>query len=157
MEGELRFPRIVAVTLSGKHLVFPDSIGESGELVPLAFRRHAPPPVDSWTNPISRRLPEAGKATFYEVPVLAGGWRTVSGFLASRMRSPIPPHRHDVVAPYSGNALRVQDALSIDDLDTAYAYVIDEDGKVHFHDSGWASPEKISRAFEALTAIVPTS
>ncbi|MFP4376081.1 MAG: hypothetical protein ACLFP4_03470 [Spirochaetales bacterium] len=157
MEGELRFPRIVAVTLSGKHLVFPDSIGESGALVLLAFRRHAQPPVDSWMNPISRRLQDAGKANFYEVPVLSGGWRMVSGFIDSGMRSGIPPHRHDHVATYYGNTQRVQDALSIDDLDTAYAYVIDEDGKVHFHDSGWASPEKISRAFEALTAIVPTS
>jgi hypothetical protein len=152
---EARFPRIVAVTLAGRHLVFPDSIGESGALLLLAFRRHAQAPVDSWLNPVAKRLHEVGKDNYFEVPVLSAGWRMISGFIDSGMRSGVPAHRHDHVATYYGNTQRIQNTLQIDDLDTAHAYIVDEHGLIHFSASGWASPTGVTEALEKLRAIAP--
>ena len=138
-----RFPRIVADTLSGRTLVLPDSLDSGLAVVALVFRRHAQPVVDSWLGPLARRLGGHRSVGLYEIPMLAGGWRMMSGFIDSGMRSGIPPHKHHMVATCYGDLSRVRSALDIHDLDSVYVYLIDGSGSVHWRADGWAVPRRI--------------
>ena len=154
MEHEARFPRLVAETLSGNHLVLPDALDGDYALVLLVFRRHAQSIVDSWTHPVARRYGNAKRLSWYEVPMLAGGWRMVSGFIDGGMRAGIPPHLHDNVATYYGDSSRFRDALEIHDLDSAYGYLIDDRGMVLWSDSGWAHQRRLDRLTTTLDRLL---
>ena len=143
MKSAVRFPRLVAETLTGRTLVIPDSLDRRIALVVLAFRRHAQPAVDSWLVPIARRYSDDPGFCWYELPMLGGGWRTVAGFIESGMRSGIDPANHDRVATYYGDSRRFRDILRIDDHDTAHAFLLDETGVVIWSESGWAGRRRM--------------
>ncbi len=150
MGHDLRFPRLVAETLSGAPLVLPDSLDDEWAVVVLAFRRHAQHAVDSWLAPVGRRYSEAPDVSWYEIPMLAGGWRMISGFIDGGMRAGISPAQHDRVATYYGDTSRFRDALAIDDLDTAHVYLIDDAGAVHWSASGWAHQRRYDELVRTL-------
>ena len=143
MKPPIRFPRLVAETLAGRTLVIPDSLDRRIPLIVMAFRRHAQPAVDSWLVPVSRRYADAPGFSWYELPMLGGGWRTVSGFIESGMRSGIDPAHHDRVATYYGDTRRVRDVLRVEDLDTAHAFLLDEQGVVIWSQTGWAGRRRM--------------
>lgn len=147
-----RFPRLVADTLSGNSLIFPDCIDNGLAIIMLVFRRHAQAVVDSWMAPLARRLAGSDAVRLYEVPMLAGGWRVMSGFIDGGMRSGIPPHKHDMVATCYGDVQRVCSALDIHDLNSAYLYLVDGTGTVLWHADGWATPARISELTRELAA-----
>lgn len=146
----VRFPRLVAETLTGRTLVIPDSLDGRIALIVLAFRRHAQPAVDSWLKPVARRYPDGPTLCWYELPMLGGGWRTVAGFIESGMRSGIDPASHDRVATYYGDSRRVRDILPIDDHDTAHAFLLDETGVVIWSESGWAGRRRLDELFSLI-------
>lgn len=153
MGHDIRFPRLVAETLSGRPLVLPDSLGDQWAVTVLAFRRHAQHAVDSWLAPIARRYAGASNVSWYEIPMLAGGWRMISGFIDGGMRAGIAPANHDRVATYYGDSTRFRDALAIDDLDTAHVYLIDSAGTVHWSASGWAHPRRYDELVRILDEV----
>lgn len=152
MDHELRFPRIVAETLTGQSLVLPDSLDNGLAIVVLVFRRSAQPIADSWTHPVARRYPSHAAVSWYEIPVLAGGWRMMSGFIDGGMRAGIPPARHEHVATFYGDTGRIRRALEIEDLDSAYPFLIDDGGAVLWCDSGWAHAKKLHELFGIVEA-----
>ncbi|MFW5684243.1 MAG: hypothetical protein ACOC1I_05280 [Spirochaetota bacterium] len=147
-----RFPRLVAETLSGRTLVLPDSLDDEVAVVMLVFRRHAQSIVDSWMMPLERRYRDASGLAWYEVPMLAGGWRMISGFIDGGMRSGIHPSRHGNVATYYGDSSRFQDVLGIEDLDSAYTFLINSEGAVLHRGDGWADPRKLHAFYDAVDA-----
>jgi len=150
MGTDVRFPRLVAETLSGNSLILPDALDDEIALVALAFRRHAQSLVDSWIAPVSRRFGDTPGFAWYEVPMLAGGWRLMSGFIDGGMRAGIAPAHHDHVATFYGDTTRICEALGIDDLDSAYLFLIDDEGRVLWRGSGWASARRREDLFSAL-------
>lgn len=157
MESQLVFPRLVAQTLGGRHLILPDLLDDDYGLVVLVFRRHAQPMVDSWLHPFSREPFVHPRLHRWEVPMLAGGWRMVSGYIDGGMRAGIPPARHDQVATFYGDAGRHRAALGIDDLDSAYPVLIDGTGRVLWKESGWASPRKLENLHRRLSEVLPVT
>lgn len=153
MGYDTRFPRLVAETLSGNHLVLPDSLDDEWAVVVLAFRRHAQHAVDSWLAPIGRRYADASDVSWYEIPMLAGGWRMISGFIDGGMRAGIAPAHHERVATYYGDSTRFREALGIDDLDTAHVYLIDDEGRVHWSASGWAHQRRYEELVGTIDAL----
>ncbi|MFW5717531.1 MAG: hypothetical protein ACOC2Y_07455 [Spirochaetota bacterium] len=148
MRDDARFPRFVAETLSGSTLVLPDSLGDRLAVVALAFRRHAQPIVDSWLIPVSKHYADSVDVEWYEIPMLAGGWRMVSGFIDGGMRSGIRPEHHDHVATCYGDLARVQNALEVHDLDSAYVYLVTGEGRVLWSSVGWAHQRRLDQLFE---------
>lgn len=148
---DIRFPRVVTETLAGSPLVLPDSLDADRAIVIFAFRRHAQVIVDSWLTPLRFHLGERTDVKVYEIPVLSGGWRMVSGFIDGGMRSGIPAHRHDTVATYYGDVHRFRTALNMHDLDSAYAFLISGDGSVLWRASGWATKRSLQEV-ESLIA-----
>jgi hypothetical protein len=157
MGQDIRFPRLVAETLSGTPLVLPDSIDTGLAIVVLVFRRHAQPIVDSWLAPVARRYADTPGLSWYEIPMLAGGWRMVSGFIDGGMRAGIAPAHHAHVATYYGDTMRFQSALGMDDADSAYVYLIDADGNVHWAAGGWAHPRRLEELYRCVEAALARS
>lgn len=154
MGDALHFPRMVAETLTGHSLVLPDSLDERLAIVVLVFRRSAQPIADSWTHPVARRYPDHPAVSWFELPILAGGWRMMSGFIDGGMRAGIPPARHEHVATFYGDTDRVRRALEIDDLDSAYPFLIDDRGAVLWRESGWAHAKKLHELFAIVDSRV---
>jgi hypothetical protein len=142
--GAERFPRIVADTLSGRTLVIPDCVDAGLAVVVLVFRRHAQAIVDSWMGPLARKLEQHTDVHLYEIPMLAGGWRVMSGFIDGGMRGGIPVHKHNMVATSYGDLTRVREALAIHDLDSAYVYAVRPSGEIIWSAEGWSTPERIN-------------
>ncbi len=143
MESDKHFPRLVAETLSGRSLVLPDALENQLAIVALAFRRHAQSSVESWLNPVARAYAEHPGITYYEIPLLAGGWRMISGFIDSGMRAGVAAERHDHVATYYGGSARLREQLHIHDLESAYIYLINQNGAVLWGASGWANEKRL--------------
>lgn len=150
MGNDVRFPRLAVETLSGTPLLLPDAAEGDPALVALVFRRRAQPIVDSWIHPISRRYADDAHFAWYEIPMIAGGWRTVSGFIDAGMRSGIHPAHHDHVATFYGDSTRIRSRLGIDDLDSASVFLLDSHGSVAWRASGWARPRRL----DELNALV---
>jgi hypothetical protein len=157
MKHDIRFPRFVAETLAGTRLVLPDSLDGQIGLIVLAFRRHAQPAVDSWIGPVSRRYASTELFGWYEVPMLAGGWRMISGFIEGGMRSGVRPRNHDHVATCYGDAARIRAQLGIGDLDSAHGYVLDRDGRICWNGSGWGHQRRLDRLFDVVDALLDES
>ena len=157
MGNDVRFPRLVADTLAGDTLVLPDTLDEGLAVVMLVFRRHAQSVVDSWMMPLRRRYHEHPRVAYYEVPMLAGGWRMISGFIDGGMRSGVHPSLHGNVATYYGDSTRFREMLDIDDLDSAYAFLINGDGDVLYRGSGWATTRKLEGLYETVAAALGTT
>ena len=154
MEGRLHFPRLVAETLSGHSLVLPDSLEKQFAVVALAFRRHAQASVDSWFSPVARAYNDCDRVTYYEIPLIAGGWRMMSGFIDSGMRAGIPAGRHDHVATYYGGTDRLRGQLEIHDLETAHIYLIDQNGAVLWNASGWATAKRLNELHGRVAELI---
>jgi hypothetical protein len=90
-----------------------------------------------------RAYSDCDQLTYYEIPLIAGGWRMMSGFIDSGMRAGIPVARHDHVATYYGSTDRLRDQLEIHDLETAHVYLIDPTGDVLWSSSGWATERRL--------------
>ena len=136
MSHAARFPRIVAETLSGRSLVLPDMLDGRTAVLVLVFRRHVQPVVQLWTDAVAKLRSEYPDLDWYEIPMIAGGWRMISGIVDGGMRSGIPVDHHDHVATCYGSHERVRGALGIDDPDTAYSFLIDGRGEIRFSASG---------------------
>ena len=74
----------------------------------------------------------------------------MSGFIDGGMRSGIPPERHDHVATFYGDSSRFREALDMEDLESAYVFLVDGEGHVLWRASGWATPRRL----EDLTAVL---
>jgi hypothetical protein len=138
-----RFPRLVTQTLNGTSIILPDSLGDRYAFIAIAFRRSTQPVVDSWMEAVVDTL-TSPSVTYYEVPILAGGWRTISGFIENGMRSGVAVDHHDHVATYFGSTDRLRRRLGIDDPSAAYVYLVDGSGLVHWSHSGWANDEAVA-------------
>ncbi len=143
MSESPRFPRLVTQTLNGTSLILPDSLGDRYAFVVIAFRRSAQPVVDSWMEAVVDSL-TSPSVTYYEIPILAGGWRTISGFIENGMRAGVAADHHDHVATYFGSTDRLRRHLGIDDPSAVYAYLIDASGFVHWTGSGPADEAAVT-------------
>jgi hypothetical protein len=149
-----RFPVLPAETLSGRTLLFPDAVDGKVTLIVLAFRRPAQAMVDSWMIPAKDRYGSHSEFAFFEVPMLGGGWRMVSGFIDSGMRAGIAPEHHAHVATSYGDAGRFRDELGISNTALAYAYLLDREGRIVTARSGAASGTNLKELFATIDGLL---
>lgn len=152
-----RFPVIPTETLDGRPLLLPDAIDGRVGLLVLAFRRSAQSIVDSWmANAMSRFGEHPGFACF-EVPMIGGAWRMISGYIDSGMRAGVPPEHHHLVATYYGDASRYRSALGITDSSLAYAYLLDRSGMIVAEGSGETTEAERSEIFALMDKLLSES
>lgn len=148
------FPTIAAETLAGNKMSYPDSIMGKTTLISIAFVREAQSQIDSWANPFETRFQGREDIRYYEIPMLSGKWKLMSFFIDGGMRSGIPKGKHNNVSTYYGDLRPYLTALNIQDTDLAYLFLLDDQGKIQWHDQGFASEEKLQQLYHTCEKLI---
>ncbi len=149
VEG-MAFPILVAETLAGARFQTPDPERENTHVILIAFKRGVQPQIDRWLAALAEPVEKRSNVEMYEIPMLAGGWRLMSGIIDGGMRSGIPAEQHSSVATFYGDVNRYKDILDMDEENVCYLYVIAPQGTIRFAVSGPPTAELIDGAIKAL-------
>ena len=171
MEGT-QFPNLKAENLAGRDINLPQDGGKQATILFVAFRRKTQEQIDDWSDAlIGAKLQgreeavytigptgtENGELQIYEVPMLKGRWRLISGIIDGGMRSGIPELQHPYVATFYGDISMYQKALDMDDEEACYLYILDKDGLIWFASAGPPTTELSSDAMEVLRQLLSQS
>jgi hypothetical protein len=149
VEG-MAFPILLAETLAGGQFQTPDPERKSHHVILIAFKRNVQPQIDKWLQTLGGPVAARSDVEMYEIPMLAGGWRLMSGIIDGGMRSGIPAEKHSSVATFYGDIQRYKNILDMDEENVCYLYVIDPQGTIRFAASGPPTPELVEGAIGAL-------
>ena len=144
----IKFPQISAETLAGKKILLPDSAQGKITLIIIAFKREAQSQLDSWLRPFMEEYGETPGFTFYEIPMLAWYWKLMGWMIDSGMRSGIEEEKHKNVMTYYGNYTHYQRVLRLDDSTFGYAFLLDREGIIRWHERGYATQQTIKEMIE---------
>lgn len=145
-----KFPVIQAETLSQKKVTFPEVTRGKYAFILIAFKRQTQGEVDSWLDPFIREFGEKDGITFYEIPMISGNWKWMSGWIDSGMRSGVPRYKHDHVATYYGPLSTYFETFGVRDARKVYVFFLDKKGNIIWKESGPAENEK----YEELRKLV---
>jgi hypothetical protein len=115
----------------------------------FAFVQKAQSLVDTWTFPILEKYP-SDEIHYYEIPMLAGGYKIVRGFIDGGMKRGVPQNLHRHVATYYGPLNKYKSDLSMPDSKTVYLFLLDKNGVIIHRDEGAANREKLSKIFSLI-------
>jgi hypothetical protein len=148
------FPTIEAETLSRKKVVFPEVARGQHAFILIAFRRQTQGEVDSWLDPFVEDFAGREGITFYEIPMISGGWKWMSSWIDSGMRQGVPQYKHDHVATYYGPLKEYHKHLEIRDTGTVHAFLLDQQGRIIWRDIGPANDRKYSHLKELVKKVL---
>jgi len=139
-----KFPIIVAETLSGKKITFPEVTKGKFAFILIAFKRQTQGEVDSWLDPFIKEFGKHKSVTFYEIPMISTGWKWMSGWIDAGMRAGVPKSKHDHVATYYGPLSKYFNHFNVKDPGTVYVFLLDKQGNIIYKNSGPADDYKLS-------------
>lgn len=137
------FPSLTAETLSGNKITFPQVVKGQKALLVVAFERQAQSQADAWYDAYVKNFQPQGYV-FYELPMISGLWKWMSGFIDSGMRSGVPSYKHDNVATYYGPLDTYYEAFGVNNKSTVYVFSLNEQGQITASASGPATGVKIN-------------
>ncbi len=150
---EMSFPVLKAETLAGTRFQSPDPAQEETQIIIIAFRRGVQNQIDQWLDELAGPVSESPNIQMYEVPMLAKGWKLMSGVIDGGMRSGIPQEKHSSVATYYGDVRRYKDILDMENEELCYIYIVDPKGVIRFAAAGPPQPDLLQKARETLKKI----
>lgn len=151
-----RFPDVRGELLSrGKLRVPADLQGEVAVLIPV-FVQRSQAIVDSWTADLFPGMESRPGLRILEMPMIRN-WNWASGWIDNAMRSGIPEDLHDNVMTYYGKMRPYHEFFGTRDREDVHVYVLDQQGKIRFIESGVASPDKIARLWLCVDRLLPPS
>ena len=146
------FPRLEGESLSGKKVVFPDSVKGKVVILIAAFERDTQKKIDSWAKPILEKYDESGgEVQYYEVPMI-GGWfaKMMSGVIDAGMRGGVPKKLHNYVVTYYGDLDDYLQQFGVDDKSNCYLFVLDKNGVVRYTEKGAADNQKLKELYQEI-------
>jgi hypothetical protein len=144
------FPPILAKTLSGQKINFPDDVMGKFSVLVLAFEGKTQSQADSWTSAVSQKYPQ-NEINYYEIPMISGNYGLVSGFIDGGMRAGVDQKLHKSVATYYGELEWYKTFLNIVVTDQVYVFLLDKDGKIVATQKGLCDPKKAYNLFENIS------
>lgn len=148
-----KFPAVRAETLEGRKTFVPDDAAGRVTLVAVAFLRENQPQLDSWLNPFYEKFGSREDIMFYEVPMIAGGYRFMKMIIDGGMRGGLPEFKHKHVVTMYGDVASYQRELDLDPR-SGHAFLLDRQGRIRWQAEGFSTPEKLSGLFEATQALL---
>ncbi len=167
----MQFPRLVAETLSGSELVLPRDTAEKVTVVAVAFQRGVQEQIDAWSevfaplqaqsgpsssssSSASSESPQRDLMRVYEIPMLKGRWRLISGVIDGGMRSGIPESEHPYVATYYGDTSAYREKLSMQDEGLCHIFILNSEGMIRFAAAGPPTQEISQAATETVRSLL---
>ena len=144
----VRFPEVTAESLAKTKESIPDSARGKVTLVAVSFLRENQVQLDSWLEPFIERFGSREEFTFYEVPMISGGYRIMRFVIDGGMRGGIPEPKHKHVVTMYGDVDHYINALRLD-RQYGYAFLLDQEGIIRWQGQGFSTPETRDELFEA--------
>ncbi len=132
-----RFPKIEGTNLEGRRFVLPGDFEGSLNVVMVAFKREQQRDVDTWLPFLKTVAAARPDVRVYEIPTLGRRYRIMRSFIDGGMRSGIPDKavREATITLYIDKT-PFRDALKIGTEDRIQVFLIDRQGRVHWHAEG---------------------
>ncbi|MBO6739828.1 MAG: hypothetical protein JJ916_08225 [Phycisphaerales bacterium] len=139
------FPQITAENLNRVEMTLPDDLAGSPALILIAYKQKQQTNVNTWLDRMEEIESAIPGVQIIETPTISSGkWGWMAGFIDGGMRSgiPDPEARARTITLYTDVSL-FNHALMIEDTDTIYAVLLDEQGEVIDMVEGDYTPEKL--------------
>ncbi len=148
-----KFPAVNAATLEGKKTTVPDDAAGKVTLVCVAFLRETQSQLDSWLNPFYEKFGSRADIMFYEVPMIAGGYKFMKPIIDGGMRGGLPEFKHKHVVTMYGDVQSYIQALNLDPTN-GYAFLLDREGSIRWQNEGFSNAETLASLFAATEGLL---
>jgi hypothetical protein len=119
----------------------------------ISFLHQNQSQLDSWLEPFVDKFGNKESYTFYEVPMISGGYKFMRPMIDAGMRAGIPKAKHKNVVTMYGDVEKYIKALSLDPK-YGYAFLLDREGIIRFQGQGFSTPETLKELFETTERLV---
>ena len=154
-ENRMRFPVLRTETLSGTMLELPRDITKKATVIAIAFERGVQEQIDAWTDIISKLNTEnSSDIDIYEIPMLKGRWKLLSGIIDGGMRSGIDERKHPFVATYYGDISQYKRKLEIKDESVCHFFILDSGGYITFSAAGSPNSGLAEKALSTIRQLL---
>ena len=147
-----KFPEVTADSLAGTKVSIPDSARGKVTLVVVAFLRENQSQLDSWLEPFIEKSGNREGFTFYEVPMISGGYRIMRFVIDGGMRGGIPEPKHKHVVTMYGDVDKYLNALRLD-RQYGYAFLLDQEGIIRWQERGFSNQTTRTALFETAESL----
>lgn len=154
------FPNMEGESLVHGMVNIPEDLKGKHTLIGLAFSKKSESSLNGWFNPIYQQLikkPEAGSlfafnydVNVYFVPMLTGAKRPAYKSVMEKVEKDVDKSLHPNILFYQGTLKEYKDALSIDDKNIPYIYLLDPEGKIIYMTSGPFKDSKLQKIVDKL-------
>lgn len=148
----MKFPEVTAESLAGTKVSIPDSARGKVTLVVVAFLRENQSQLDSWLEPFIEKFGNRESFTFYEVPMISGGYRIMRFVIDGGMRGGIPEPKHKHVVTMYGDVDQYIQALRLD-RQYGYAFLLDQEGIIRWQERGFSNETTRNALFETAESL----
>jgi hypothetical protein len=143
----IKFPQVQDDSLENTPVSIPDAAKGKVTLITVAFLRESQSQLDSWLEPFGEKFGNKPEFTFYEVPMLAGSYKSMRPMIDGGMRAGIPQEKHKHVVTMYGDVEKYIKTLNLD-LRYGYAFLLDREGIIRWQGQGFSTPETLKELFE---------
>lgn len=148
----VKFPNVTADSLAGTKESIPETCRGKVTLVAVAFLRESQSQLDSWLNPFYEQFGKREGFMFYEIPMIASGYKFMKFVIDGGMRGGIPPFKHKHVVTMYGDVEKYLTALHLDPR-YGYAFLLDREGAIRFQAQGYATEQSLKELFDKAEAL----
>jgi hypothetical protein len=141
------FPEVKDDSLANTQVTLPDAAKGKVTLIVISFLHQNQSQLDSWLEPFVDKFGNKEGYTFYEVPMISGGYKFMRPMIDGGMRAGIPQAKHKNVVTMYGDVEKYIKALSLDPQ-YGYAFLLDRGGIIRYQVQGFSTPETLKELFE---------
>jgi hypothetical protein len=155
VNGEARFPRLIASNLEKRTFTLPDDFEGSRNLLLVAFQREQQQQVDTWLREMKRFEELDPEFRYYELPTIQSPNRLVRWFIDTGMRRGIPDQkaRSRTITLYIDKKPFVK-ALGIAAENRIYCFLVNRSGQVLWRTEGEFDDSKAASLGECLQRLM---
>ncbi len=141
------FPEIKDNSLEKTPVSLPEAAKGKVTLVVISFLHQNQPQLDSWLEPFVDKYGNKESHTFYEVPMISGGYKFMRPMIDGGMRAGIPKAKHKNVVTMYGDVKKYIKALNLNPK-YGYAFLLDREGIIRWQGRSFSTPETLKELFE---------
>jgi hypothetical protein len=151
------FPEMLAETVTNKMVSLPSAAIGKYTLIGMAYSEKAEADLRTWYQPIySKFIAKSGlmdqgyDVNIYFIPMFTGGKKALKNTAINEFNKSDNKELSQYVLFYSGELEKYKDALSLEEKDKPYFFLLDKNGSVVFTEKGRYSDEKIEEMEDVI-------
>jgi hypothetical protein len=156
------FPVLEGTTLKDMEVKLPDDVKGKYTLIGMAWSKKAEDDLESWFQPVYETFiykPEnpgifdvggGYDVNVYFIPMFTGAKRAVAGKVVKQMKKKTDPKLHAHTLVFKGKLNDYKDELDLEQKDTPYFFVLDDQGEIVLALSGAYSDARMEQVEDLL-------